>query len=467
MDEGRRCEDKPEPAPITYPAEGYASIMMRVADRREDVMRLVRLGEEPTKIGADVRAALAAWGVGDEVLGGVAVLGWTPPDSSRALDAVIVLSRGVIVVVGVDLPQPALTLEAPMQTPWTVDGWPLVRTEGAVNPALDAVESASALAAHLQAHDIEPLPVSTIVAVGPFVGQVTQPTNDLHRGVRVLHPSTTSILAAVRELATYPHPCAVNPARRLLEVLDEDTAKLDDDELTAEGFSDTVTSDPASADTWQIPKVEDESAPPAPRTPASPVAAPRTPTPVRRPKLIALSAIPLLLCFAIVLLIQTGGTATSPPPPPAPESTVDGVGFVRRASQQDTNCAQHSFGDIQAWFQQQPCAGLTRFTFSTEVTRRPAAVAVAVVDLSDEDSVAKFRDLLDTAGNGGLTDPVADAHRWAGGPRSFDGAARVIEQTGNRVRIVQAVWVNGGSQPDDVELRALAERGTRLPETSA
>src|SRR5213078_551156 len=97
-------------------------------------------------------------------------------------------------------------------------------------------------------------------AVGPFVGQVTQPTNDLHRGVRVLHPSTTSILAAVRELATYPHSCAVNPARHLLEVLDEDTARLDDDELTAEGFSDTVTSDPASADTWQIPKVEDESA---------------------------------------------------------------------------------------------------------------------------------------------------------------------------------------------------------------
>jgi hypothetical protein len=434
-------------------------------------MRLVRLGEEPTKIGADVRAALAAWGAGNEVLGGVAVLGWTPPDSSRALDAVIVLSRGVIVVVGVDLPEPALTLEAPMQTPWTVDGWPLVRTEGAVNPALDALESASALAAHLQAQGIEPLPVSTIVAVGPFVGQVTQPTNDLHRGVRVLHPSTTSMLAAVRELATYQHACTVEPARQLLEVLDEDAGKLADDDLTAEGFPDAVTSDPASADTWQIPKVEDESgeATPAPRIPAPRVAAPRIPALSgfsRRPKLIALSAIPMVLCFAIVLLVQTG-TAASPPPAPAPQSTVDGVGFVRRASQQDTNCAQHSFGDVRAWFQQQPCAGLTRLTFSTEVTRRPAAVAVAVVDLSDEDSAAKLRDLLDTAGSGGLTDLVADAHRWAGGPRSFDGAAQVIEQTGNRVRIVQAVWVNGGSQPDDVELRALAERGTRLPWPSA
>ena len=38
-------------------------------------MRLIRLGAEPSTIGADVRAALTAWGAGTGVLGGVALIG--------------------------------------------------------------------------------------------------------------------------------------------------------------------------------------------------------------------------------------------------------------------------------------------------------------------------------------------------------------------------------------------------------
>lgn len=445
-------------------------------------MRLVQLGAEPTKVGADVRAALSSFGEGDEMLGGVAIIGATPPDDHQPVDAIIVLPRGVIIVVGVDLPEPALTLQAPLQTPWTVDGWPLVRAEGEVNPGFEALESASALATSLQARDVEPLPVGTIVAVGPSVDQVTQPTTDLHRGVRVVHPSAESILAAARELATYQQRCPVEPARQVLKVLAQDAADLATGELTAEGFPVFAESDPASADTALISKIDDtaEATSPSIRLPPLDAAQRRAillAAMVRRAKrraaalaalpqqtkLIALAAVVAVVCAIVALVAVSGSTRTVAVPPPAPPIRIDGVDFVRRLSQHDVNCAQHSIGDIQTWFQRQPCAGLTRQDFSTTVSGRPAVVAVAVVDLADPAGAAKLREELDTAGSGGIVDLVAEGHRWDGAPSSLAGSAEAVEQDGKQVRLVQTVWVQGGSQPADIELRSLSERGLRLP----
>lgn len=446
-------------------------------------MRLVQLGAEPTQVGADVRDALTACGSGDEVLGGVALFGCTPPDGAKPVDAIIVLPRGVIIVVGVDLPEPAQTLEAPLQTPWTVDGWPLVRSEGAVNPGFEALESASALATSLQARGIEPLPVTTIVAVGPHVGQVTQPTTDLHRGVRVVNPSTASLLAATRELATYQHRCPTEPASRLLKVLAPGAAEPATHELTAEGFPVFAESDPAAAETILLSKIEDtdEATTPSIRMPALSAAqrnailltrvARRQATQLaalpRRTTLTVLSVVGALVCAVVVLVALSGAQRTiAAPPPTAPPIRIDGLDFVRRLAQHDTNCAQHSFGDVQAWFQRQPCVGLTRQDFSTSVAGRSAAVAVAVVDLADAATAASLREELDTAGTGGITDLISDGLRWPSGPSSLDGSAEAVEQDGSQVRVVQTVWTGGGSQPVDVELRALAERGLRLPVSS-
>lgn len=447
-------------------------------------MRLVRLGPQPSTVGADVREALTEFGVGDQTLGGVALVGATPSDATDPVDAIIVLPRGVILVVGVDLPEPAQRLEAPLRTPWTVDSWPMVRTEGAVNPAIEAQESASSLAKTLQFHDVEPLPVSTIIAVGPSVDQVTQSTTDLQQGVRVVPPSTSSILAAARELATYPRRCPLEPARRLLKVLAPQEAELASSELTAEGFPVFADADPAAAETVQFSRIEDvpeeAAATPAIRLPmpdlprrrdvllaytakAARQLAAAVEAQSRRTKLIALSVIAAAACAIVVLMALSAGTKTVAAMPDAPPIRVDGVDFVRRLTQHDTNCAQHSLGDVQAWFHRQPCAGLTRADFSTTVVGRSAAVSEAVVDLGDPTAAANLRDELNTTGTGGIADLVTEGHGWANAPSSWDGSAQAVEQDGNHVRIVQTVWTQGQSQPADIELRALAERGLRLP----
>ncbi|MDA3648925.1 hypothetical protein LZ318_26130 [Saccharopolyspora indica] len=408
-------------------------------------MRLVRLGADPAEVGADIRAAISAWGPGPSVLGGVAVFGCRPPGAPRPLDAVIVLPRGVVVVLGVDLPEPALKVEAPLRTPWTVDGWPMVRSEGAVNPGLEGLESAAALARSLQSRGLEPLPVAAVVVVGPYAGQVTQPTTDLHRGVRVVSPNTTAILAAARELATYERSCPAEPAQQLLRVLDED-CRLSTADLVEEGFPESAVTDLATADTMLIPKFTEPSA--ARRF-------------SRRTGLIAAAAVLVLLCGALITWLSADSPAADPPAAP-PIQRVDGVEFAQRVTDRAQTCDPHSFGDVQRWFERRPCRNLTRAVFEAQVSGRPAAVSIAIVELPDEPAARELRELADAAGTGGITDLVAEGRGWPGGPDGFDDAAQVVQQSGNEVRIVQTVWRHRASTPDDVGLRALAERGLRL-----
>ncbi|WP_243789375.1 hypothetical protein [Saccharopolyspora gloriosae] len=415
-------------------------------------MRVVRLGKEPTKIGADIRAAITAWGPGSGVYGGVAVFGAEPPGAPRTLDAVLVLPRGIMVVVGIDLPDSALTLNAPVHTPWTVDGWPLLRQTAAVNPAMEALESAAALARALQSRGAEPMPVAAIVAVGPYVAQITQPTNDLHRGVRVLYPSTTSILAAARELATYERPCRVEPTRHVLRVLDERAGRISVAELTAEGFPDSVTPDLASANTLLIPKVQDEAPPPAPAEKPNALRARLSGT-SRRTRLIALGVAAVVLAGAVLSLLWAGGSE-----PDVVAQRVDGISFERTGAELGGDCAESSFGDVRAWFQRHPCVALSRQVFDSAAAGRTATVSLAVVDLGDATPARNLRELLNTPGSGGVADLAAEP----GVPGGFDGSAQAVQQTGSRVRIVQAAWATGKSDPDDVALRVLAERGLRL-----
>ncbi|MER2092253.1 hypothetical protein [Saccharopolyspora rectivirgula] len=422
-------------------------------------MRLVRLDDDareasgdgashdsgPSAVSADVRAAVAAWGEGCSVLGGVAVFNCRPPGCPRQLDAVMVLPRGVVVVQGTDLPEPVVHLEAPLRTPWKADEWPLLRPEGAVNPGLEALESAAALARALQSRGLEPMPVAAVVAVGPYAGRITQPTTDLHRGLRVLSPSTTSLLAAARELATYERACPVEPAQRLLKVLDE-RIELTAEELEREGFPRDNDPDLATADTVLLPKVRD-----------------------RRPAAVRVKRLPVLIAAAVAAVVLAGVLVVALTGRPPAESDrqqavqrVDGIEFVQKAEVAGRECAEHSYGELQRWFTDHPCRALSRSVFATRVSGEPAAVAVTVVWAADEAGAQQLQELASSATTGGITDLVADGHGWPGGPAEFANAAQAVERTGNQVRIVQAVWAQRSSEPTDVSLRSLAERGLRL-----
>jgi hypothetical protein len=445
-------------------------------------VRLVRLGTETSQVGADVRAALSSWGTADTVLGGIALLGVTPLGCRRPVEAIIVMARGVVVVVGVDLPDPAVRLEAPLAAQWKADGWPLVREDGAVNPAEEALAAAGAVTAVLEAKRLAPIPVSTIVAVGPYVGQVVQSTSDLHQGVRVLHPDPRSMLTAARELAVADRPCSVDQARKLLAELVGNRVPMLIGEVAAEGFADAVTPDLATANTTLIPRITDRTVLPRKAKQPGPVgiwwrrssaggAGRRLGRRAGQVRWLPMAALGLLAVLLItVVAVSMGSTSGGAPaaradgqPAGPPSVSVAGVPFSPKGSTEGTDCASHSYGDMQVWLTQHPCTDLIRSVYQTSSGNRPAAVALAELTFASQATAAAFGTVANTPGSGGVTDLVADGDGWQGGPSSFDDAAYTVVVRDNTVRLTEVVWIRGTSNPDDPALGRLAATAAGLP----
>ncbi|MEV7096337.1 hypothetical protein AB0M80_26160 [Amycolatopsis sp. NPDC051045] len=199
-------------------------------------MRLVRLERQQSRVADDIRAALASLGRGSTVIGGIALVG-VGSVTERPIEAVVVLPHGVIIVIGVDLPDPALRLEAPLGAPWKADGWPLVADDDAVNPATEALDMSQACERRIAELVPGTAPVGTIVAVGPYVETVDQPPADLAGPVRVLHPTPTTMLAATVSLATAHRPRSVDQVRALIRGLAPSAPEFSDEVLIGEGFS--------------------------------------------------------------------------------------------------------------------------------------------------------------------------------------------------------------------------------------
>ncbi|GLY53621.1 hypothetical protein [Lentzea sp. NBRC 102530] len=409
-------------------------------------MRLIRLGAEPSAIGADVRAALTACGVGTEVLGGVALIGVQPPDCPVPLDAIVVLPKGVLVIVGVDLPDPAVKLEAPLGGQWKIDGWPLVSQDGAPNPATEAVAAATAVAQRIQAMRAEPLPVSTVVAVGPFVSQVVQPTVDLNRGVRVLHPKPSTLLSAARELATSAVPCTADHAVKLLAILQTTGTPPDARSLLSEGFSDAV-SDLASASTMLIPK----------STIKPLIARKRLPGKLTWPYLAGAALVALIL--VVWLVVALPGDEKPADATPAPTSTqpttvvVDGTTFVPKDMKKDADCQAQAFGDVKAWLIANDCGVLLRATYETTIKGKQATVMVADMDVFDAPSAKSLHAVVVLPGSGGISGLDG---------KPLENAAFANSTKGSHVTLAFAVWSGGAGDP---ALEPIAKQALRLPVT--
>lgn len=428
-------------------------------------MRLIRLGDETSTVGADVRAALASWGRGEGVVGGIALIGCRPPDCPEPVDAIVVLPRGIMVIVGVDLPDPAMRLDAPVNGQWKVDGWPLVRADGAVNPAAEAVQSATAVVARLQDQRAEPVPVGTIIAVGPYVSRVSQPSNDLARGIRILHPEPTTLLTAARELAVYEHRCSPQRANAILAALAPNHPPFGTEELAAEGFTESAGAGLASASTLLIPRVSlGDHRPVAPGKPAA--------KRLRWLPVTAVLLVGLLLVTGIIVAIAAAGD--QPQATEGPKTSVsvaqqatevlDGVAYAPKGRVADTDCQSRAFGDMQVWLHANPCVSMTRSRYESTAGNGPIAVLLADLTFQDEARAGAFLKLASAPGTGSIIDPSAHGTPWPGDRKPiFDSAAYQAKQTGARVRIVQVIWLDKASTPEDPALLAAATRSLNLP----
>ncbi|MBM7772617.1 hypothetical protein JOD54_002821 [Actinokineospora baliensis] len=410
-------------------------------------MRLVRVGETTSEVGRDVRAALTSWGRGDDVAGGVALLGVRVPGFGSAVEAVVLLPRGVLVVIGVDLPDPAMRLEAPLEDRWRVDGWPIARPDGPVNPAANALGATAAVAALVRDKQPRPLPVGTVVAVGPYVSRVDQPAVDLQRGVRILHPEPMTLLAVAKDLAGHSRPCPIDELRRVLAVLHPGTT-LTDEDLLAEGFPDGLSAEAGAERTTILPLIPGRPTPPPP--------------PRRRPRLWPVAAVvvvALLLVVGIAVAVSADDTPTRQPGDTG-TAAPDAVAFAGRGTTSSTDCAAHTDGEVKAWLERNGCARLIRGRFEATTTGRRAAVLIGVLRFTGSSSAAELRSVLQRPGAGTVLD---DDGAWPDGRTPpFPSALKAAGSEGNSVKLVQVVWLDQPTAADDPVLREIAARAMRI-----
>lgn len=453
-------------------------------------MRLVRFARQPARVSDDVRAALASLGRGDSVTGGIALAGVQPPGCAKAVDAVLVAPHGVVIVVGIDLPDPAMRLDAPLGDQWKADGWPLVHpggTAGAVNPATDAIALAGSVAERVRAA-VPQVPIGVVLAVGPFVDSIEQPPADLSGPVRVIHPTPTSMLAATVSLAAAEEDLSLDAARALVFALAPEAPELTDAALTAEGFAE-ATEHPlaAAAPTVPVPHPGTPSAtpvltPPAPASPLPAQHAPHTPVRVNTPAPAAgpvavggrvrhvrwqgVAALVLLVGLALTAIVLAGsGERGNSAPAPERAPTVlraHGFAFTQRAAAADTQCARHATGELQASLQETGCIRLWRASFDTTAGGRRIATSVAVVTFRDEITADAFLELADTPGSGAVTDLATATGRRPGRALTFAGAAYAADARGAIVRLVLSCDAEGPSDPDDERLHTVAEAALDL-----
>ena len=157
-----------------------------------------------------------------------------------------------------------------------------------------------------------------------------------------------------------------------------------------------------------------------------------------------------------------GAPGPGPSTATAPSSRSTGPGregWVQRASDDQTNCAAHSYGQVQVFFARTRCASVHRTLFTTEQDGRTVVVAASVVTFGTAAQASSYLALVTSDGTGNINDLLREGIRYPGSPSKLPAAAFASRRDGNRVLVAEAAYAEGSSGPQDAALQAVARRG--------
>jgi len=157
---------------------------------------------------------------------------------------------------------------------------------------------------------------------------------------------------------------------------------------------------------------------------------------------------------------QTTGPAAS-----TDESTAPGdlpVGWSLRATDDQSDCSAHSYGNVRVYFGTTPCKSMHRALATTRTNNRFAIIAWSVVTMPDSAQADQFLALVSRDGTGNVADLLRDGQTIDGLPKRLPEATFAARSVDNRVYIAEAAYAEGKSSSADTALQHLADQAIVL-----
>ncbi|MEO6503974.1 MAG: hypothetical protein ABIQ09_18960 [Jatrophihabitantaceae bacterium] len=156
---------------------------------------------------------------------------------------------------------------------------------------------------------------------------------------------------------------------------------------------------------------------------------------------------------------STAAASSTAPTGPSGSPTGQAAGdWVLRASDDQTDCTAHSYGQVQVFFARTPCSSVRRSLFSTAAGGRDVVVAASTVTFGSPGQAADYHRLVASDGTGNVNDLLREGTRYPGSPSKLPVAAFASRVEGVRVLVAEAAFVQGRSDHQDAGLLAAAQR---------
>lgn len=127
------------------------------------------------------------------------------------------------------------------------------------------------------------------------------------------------------------------------------------------------------------------------------------------------------------------------------------------------SCVDHSYGKIQEWFAEHPCARLSRGLYTTTASGARVLVSVSVVTMPTHADAATLYELAFTSGTGNVSDLVRDGAATIPNAPSVAKGEYKSKIVGPRVTIVEANFF--GEVENKATLARVASDARRLSAT--
>jgi hypothetical protein len=155
---------------------------------------------------------------------------------------------------------------------------------------------------------------------------------------------------------------------------------------------------------------------------------------------------------------EPGASSPATPRPSHPAGSALPAGWVERASDDQRNCAAHSYGQVASFFASTPCTSVHRELATTSQGGRSIVIAASTVRFASATQAQRYIELVNADGTGNISDLLREGARYNGGPTALPDAAFASRQNGTLVLVAEAGYAGGASDPTDPTLRSVVDQ---------